>query len=220
MWETSPDSEADSSSFELAGHKPESLSEKIVVLGSGYAGTGAVKQLEHELDGKAEITWISDVDHQLVLYESHRCIRNPDIQGKITFSCEELKSESTRFINAHVENLDQNERTIYLDDAALVDQPDQEEPAPPTAQAAWQAAKVAGANLARTVHNQSLKTWTYTDNGTVISIGDDAVAHGIKYAPVKTFEGTFAEYLKKAIAARWLFKISGPASVANAWSSM
>jgi hypothetical protein len=103
MWETSPDSEADSSSFELAGHKPESLSEKIVVLGSGYAGTGAVKQLEHELDGKAEITWISDVDHQLVLYESHRCIRNPDIQGKITFSCEELKSESTRFINAHVE---------------------------------------------------------------------------------------------------------------------
>lgn len=412
MWETNADSEAGSNSFELAAHRSESLSEKIVVLGSGYAGTGAVKQLEHELDGKAEITWISDVDHHLVLHESHRCIRNPEIQDKITFSCEELKSESTRFINAHVEDLDQDERTIYLDDgstvdydyvlvafgsktaffgieglkehsltlknledaleihdaiiqaateatredpaqvviggaglsgiqsageiaelrderdapieihlvegldnvfpnndpnvqaklakllqekgvnimtgefigevdedtvyigddtelkydvllwtggitgqtctenisidkdersnrlnteatfqtsddrvfavgdAALVDQPGQEEPAPPTAQAAWQAAKVAGTNLARTVRDQSLDTWTYTDNGTVISIGDNAVAHGVKYAPVKTFEGTFAEYLKKAIAARWLFKISGPASVANAWSSM
>ena len=56
------------------------MTDDVVVLGSGYAGTGAIKKLESELDGEADLTWISDVDHHLVLHESHRCIRDPDIQ--------------------------------------------------------------------------------------------------------------------------------------------
>ena len=36
--------------------------EDVVVLGSGYAGTGVVKRVEDELDGEADVTWVSDVD--------------------------------------------------------------------------------------------------------------------------------------------------------------
>jgi NADH dehydrogenase len=56
------------------------MTDDIVVLGSGYAGTGAVKRLERELNGEADLTWVSDVDHHLVLHESHRVIRNPDLR--------------------------------------------------------------------------------------------------------------------------------------------
>ncbi|WP_255195993.1 NAD(P)/FAD-dependent oxidoreductase [Halorarius litoreus] len=390
------------------------MTDDVVVLGSGYAGTGAVKQLEAELNGEADITWISDVDHHLVLHESHRCIRDPDIQERITFPCEELKAPSTRFIHARVEALDCEERTIELDDgstvdydyvlvafgsqtaffgidgleeysltlksledaleiheavkaaakeatrddpaqivvggaglsgiqsageiaefrdkhrapidihlvegldnvfpnndpvvqaklaklleeldvnimtgefigevdeetvyigddteldydvllwtggitgqdcaqtievdqdershrinaestfqtnddrvfaigdAALVDQPGQEMPAPPTAQAAWQAAEVAGTNLARAVRGQSLDTWTHEDKGTVISVGDDAVAHDVMYLSsfVDTFGGPLAETLKKGIAARWISDVAGPSAALKAWPDM
>ncbi|MEF8829788.1 MAG: NAD(P)/FAD-dependent oxidoreductase, partial [Haloarcula sp.] len=49
------------------------MTENVVVLGSGYAGAGAIKSLEDELNGEvdADITWISDVDYHLVLHESH-----------------------------------------------------------------------------------------------------------------------------------------------------
>ncbi|WP_255149658.1 NAD(P)/FAD-dependent oxidoreductase [Halorarius halobius] len=390
------------------------MTDDVVVLGSGYAGTGAVLKLERELDDEADLTWISDVDHHLVLHESHRCIRNPDVQDKITFPCEEIKSPSTRFINASVEDLDTDARTVHLDDdstvdydyvlvafgsqtaffgidglrehsltlkglddaleiheevktaakeatrddpaqvvvggaglsgiqaageiaefrdkhrapieiklvegldnvfpnndpvvqaklaklleekdvdvltgefigevdeetvyvgddaeldydvllwtggitgqdaareievdqddrshrinaeadfrtsdervfaigdAALVDQPGQEMPAPPTAQAAWQAAEVAGENLARAARGQSLDTWTHKDKGTVISVGDEAVAHDVMYldSVIDTFGGPVAEMLKKGIAARWINDVAGPSAALKAWGDM
>ena len=82
------------------------MTDDVVVLGSGYAGTGAIKQLESELDGEADITWVSDVDHHLVLHESHRCIRDPSIREKITFDVAEIKSPSTRFVQGRVEAVD------------------------------------------------------------------------------------------------------------------
>ena len=97
------------------------MTDDIVVLGSGYAGTGAVKRLEREIDGEADITWVSDVDHHLVLHESHRIIRKPDVRDQITFDCEELKVPSTRFVNARVEALDTDERTVDLADGSTVD---------------------------------------------------------------------------------------------------
>jgi len=390
------------------------MTDDIVVLGSGYAGTGAVKQLERELDGDADLTWISDVDHHLVLHESHRVIRNPDVRDRITFDCEELKAPSTRFINARVESLDTDERRIDLDDgstvdydyvlvafgsqtaffgidglrehsltlkslqdaldihdavreaateatredpaqvvvggaglsgiqaageiaefrdkhrapvdihlvegldnvfpnndpvvqaklakllddagvnvmtgefigevdeetvyigeeteldydvllwtggitgqdpaetinvgqdersnrihaeqdftteddrvfaigdAALVDQPDSDNPAPPTAQAAWQAAEVAGTNLARAVRGQPLETWTHEDKGTLISVGDEAVAHDVVFIGdvIETFGGPAAEFLKKAVAARWINDIAGVGAAAKAFPDM
>jgi NADH dehydrogenase len=388
------------------------MTEDVVVLGSGYAGTGTVMSLEDELNGEADVTWISDVPHHLVLHESHRCIRDPSIQGKITFDCEDLAGPGTRFVEGHVEEVDVDDRTIRLaddstvdydylvvgfgsqtaffgidgleehsltlksledaleiheavketareasrndpaqvvvggaglsgiqsageiaefrdrhrapidihlvegldnvfpnndpvvqaklanlleeadvnvmtgefigevdedtvyvgddteldydvllwtggitgqdaaeatevdrddrshrvhaatdfrtdddrvfalGDAALVDQG--ENPAPPTAQAAWQAAEVAGENVARAIRGQPMKEWQHEDKGTLISVGDDAVAHnvvGVKNL-TETFGGPAAEQLKKIVAVRWINDVAGPLAAAKAYPDM
>ncbi|WP_276271681.1 NAD(P)/FAD-dependent oxidoreductase [Haloarcula litorea] len=387
------------------------MTEQVVVLGAGYAGAGAVKSLEDELQGDADVTWISDTDYHLVLHESHRCIKDPSVQDKITIPVHEIKEPTTDFVQdtvvdidceervveleagddvdfdyllvglgsqtaffgiegleeyAHtlkslddalgihdavhdaareasqsepaqivvggaglsgiqtcgeiaefrdehrapidihlVEGLDEifpgndpelqgalrkrleaadvnimtgdfigevDEETVYvgddeeldydvliwtggitgrdcvrgvdvekddrnhrihaesdfqtedervfaIGDCALVDQPG-DQPAPPTAQAAWQAAEVAGENLARAVRGQPLQTWTHKDKGTVISVGEEAVAHDVMGMPIDTFGGLPAKILKKGIAARWIADVSSLGRAAKAWPDM
>jgi NADH dehydrogenase len=388
------------------------MTENVVVLGSGYAGAGAIRSLESALDGEADVTWISDVDYHLVLHESHRCIKDPDVQEKITIPIEDIKSPSTEFIQDEVAEIDTDDRTVTLaggddvsydyllvgigsrtaffgiqglkehahtlkglDDAlgihedvkeqataatrddpaqiviggaglsgiqtageiaefrdehdypidihlvegldevlpnsdpslqaalrdrleardvnimcgefigevdeetvyigedieldydtlvwtggitghdaaetcdvdqdershrlhagqtfqtederifalgdcALVDQPG-EDPAPPTAQAAWQAAEVVGKNIARSIRGQPLQKWTYKDKGTVVSVGESAVAHDVFIVPlVDTFGGFPAKFLKKAIAARWIKDVDGFGRALSAWPDM
>ncbi|WP_254534829.1 NAD(P)/FAD-dependent oxidoreductase [Halomarina litorea] len=397
------------------------MTENVVVLGSGYAGAGAVKSIERELDDQVDLTWVSDVDHHLVLHEAHRCIRNPRVKEKIAIPVDEIKSPSTRFIQAEVTDLDTAGKEVGLDDGttlsydycvvgigsqtaffgidglqehaltlknldhaleihdavksaardasrsdpaqvvvggaglsgiqsageiaefrdkhrapidihlvegldsvfppgdpelqeeldamlrerdvniltgefitsvddevvyigddteleydvllwtggitgqevcqdidvgkdershrlqttstfstdadgvfavgdtALVEQPD-DEPAPPTAQAAWDAADIVGENVKRAVNDQPLKEWRYKDKGTVISVGNEAVAYDVKplngvSLPINSllgnpFGGTPAETLKKAIAARWINRVTGPGRAAKAWPDM
>jgi NADH dehydrogenase len=387
------------------------MTEKVVVLGSGYAGAGAVQSLEASLGPEADLTWVSDVDYHLVLHESHRCIRDPTVREKITVPVTEIRSDSTTFRQGEVVGIDTDDREVELagdgtvpydyllvalgsrtaffgiegleehahtlkslddalaihdavseaaaaashgdpaqvviggaglsgiqtggevaefrddhnadidihlveglerilpgsdpqlqgalrkrleaadvdirtgefigkvdedrvyvgdddelaydvlvwaggitgreavrdanvdkddrshriyaertfettddrvfamGDSALIDQPG-EEPAPPTAQAAWQAAEVAGTNLARRVNGQPLTEWTHKDKGTVVSIGEKAVAHDVLYVPLSTFGGTPAEILKKGIAARWIADIAGVRRAISAWSDM
>jgi NADH dehydrogenase len=111
-----------------------------------------------------------------------------------------------------------HDRIFAVGDTALVEQDD--EPAPPTAQAAWDAADVAADNLARRMANQPLKSWTYRDKGTLISIGDDAVAHSVDSLPIETFGGLPAETLKKAVATRWIADVSSWGRAVRAWSDM
>ncbi|MFB6207557.1 MAG: NAD(P)/FAD-dependent oxidoreductase [Haloglomus sp.] len=388
------------------------MTEDVVVLGSGYAGTGAVMSLEDELNGEADVTWISDVPHHLVLHESHRCIRDPSVQDKITFDCEAIAGPGTRFVQGTVDDVDVDDRTIHLGDGSTVDydylvvgfgsrtaffgidglrehsltlkslddaleiheavkeaareasrndpaqvvvggaglsgiqsageiaefrdrhrapidihlvegldnvfpnndpvvqaklhnlledadvnimtgefigevdedtvyvgdeteldydvllwtggitgrepaertaldqddrshrihagsdfQTDDErvfalgdaalvdqggDPAPPTAQAAWQAAEVVGENVARAIRGQPLEQWRYEDKGTLVSVGDEAVAHDvIGFRTVsKTFGGPLAEQLKKAVAVRWINDVAGPVAAAKAWPDM
>ncbi|WP_254544419.1 NAD(P)/FAD-dependent oxidoreductase [Halomarina pelagica] len=392
------------------------MTENVVVLGSGYAGAGAVKSIEENLGDRVDLTWISDVDHHLVLHEAHRVIRTPAVKEKIALPVEEIKAPSTRFIQAAVTGLETDDREIELDDGttvnydycvvaigsrtaffgieglqehaltlkslddaleihdavkraareasrsdraqvvvggaglsgiqsageiaefrdkhrapidihlvegldnvfppgapelqekldemlrerdvnimtgefigevdddtvyigddteleydvllwtggitgrevaenvdveqdershrfttrstfqtsdervfalgdtALVEQLDGE-PAPPTAQAAWQAAEVVGENVKRAVNGQPLKQWEHVDKGTLISVGDEAVAYGVKPAngfslPVKLFGGFPAEALKKSVASRWINRVSGPGRAAKAWPDM
>jgi NADH:ubiquinone reductase (H+-translocating) len=380
------------------------MTEQVVVLGAGYAGAGAVSELENELSD-AQVTWISDTDHHLVLHESHRVIRDPSVKDHITIPVEEIKSPATRFIEGEVTDLDTDERVVSLadgtevdydyvlvalgsdtayygipgldehsltlksledaleihdavktaardvtreepaqiaiggaglsgiqaagevaefrdkhnapieisliealpeimpgqdpelqgavkkrllgkdveiltddpiteadpetiqfdegeplaydvfvwtggitgrecleganvekehnrivaestfqtddervfaiGDSAIVDQG--ETPAPPTAQAAWQAAELVGENIARASEGRPLKTWTYEDKGTLISVGDEAVAHGIKPIPINTFGWVGAETLKKAVAARWIADVSSAKRAKRAW---
>jgi NADH dehydrogenase len=387
------------------------MTDKVVVLGAGYAGAGAIKSLEDELNGDADITWVSETDYHLVLHESHRCIRDPSIQDKVAIPVHEIKQPTTEFVqdtvvdihtdeqsvaledgddidydyllvglgsqtaffgidglreHAHtlksledalgihdaiqqaaregsqndpgqviiggaglsgiqtageiaefrdehrapldihlVEGLDEifpgndpelqgalrsrleardiniecgefigevDEETVYvgddtemdydvlvwtggitgrdavrdvdlekdernhrlhsesdfqttnesvfaIGDCALIDQPG-DEPAPPTAQAAWQAAEVAGENLARAVRDEPLKTWTHKDKGTVISVGEKAVAHDVMGVPIQTFGGLPAKILKKGIAARWIKDVTNVSRAAKAWPDM
>ena len=388
------------------------MMDDVVVLGSGYAGTGAVKRLESELDDEADITWVSDVDHHLVLHESHRCIRDPDVREKVTFDVADIKSPSTRFVQGRVTDVDVDERSVTLEDgstvdydyllvgvgsrtaffgiegleehsltlkslqdaldiheavteaareasrsdpaqvvvggaglsgiqsageiaefrdkhrapvdihlvegldnvfpnndpvvqaklrklleekdveihtgefigevddgtvyvgdeteldydvllwtggitgraaaatadvdkdersnrieaasnfrtsderifaigdAALVEQAGSDQPAPPTAQAAWQAAEVAGENIARAIRGQPLREWTYDDKGTLISVGETAVAHDVDMVPIRTFNSYPAKFLKKATAARWIADMSSVPKALKAWESL
>ncbi|MEF8780332.1 MAG: FAD-dependent oxidoreductase [Haloferacaceae archaeon] len=112
-----------------------------------------------------------------------------------------------------------DDRVFAIGDAALIDQ-NGGEYAPPTAQAAWQAAQVAGENLARAVRGEPLKTWFHEDKGTVVSVGEDAVAHDVGSLPIHTFGGTSAKLLKKAIAARWIYTVSSARRAVAAWGDM
>ncbi|WP_137288158.1 NAD(P)/FAD-dependent oxidoreductase [Natronorubrum halophilum] len=384
------------------------MTENVVVLGAGYAGTGAINKLQSELGGNARLTWIADVDYHLVLHESHRVIRDPDVRSDITFRVDRIADPSTRFIqddvtgldveeqvveladtddveydyvlvglgsqtayygipgleehsltlkslddaleiheaitdasqeatrgepaqvviggaglsgiqtageiaefrDAHrapidihlVEALDEifpgndpeiqqalrdlleeagvqihtddpiteanaetiefdegdpldhdvlvwtggitgrdamddvdldnehnrvntaanfqtsDERVFAIGDSAIIDQGDQ--PAPPTAQAAWQAAEVAGENISRAIENRPLKTWEYNDKGTVVSVGEKAVAHDVMMLPLDTFGGIPAKNLKKMIAARWIADITSWNQARKSWSSL
>ncbi|WP_251330478.1 NAD(P)/FAD-dependent oxidoreductase [Haloplanus pelagicus] len=392
------------------------MTSQVVVLGSGYAGAGAVTRFEEVADGSAELTWISEHDYHLVLHEAHRVIRDTSVASKISIPVDEIKSPETTFRQGHVTGIDVDEREIHLqddepvpydyllvalgsrtafygieglkehsrtlkslDDArevhrdvadaaadatrsdpaqvvvggaglsgiqsageiaayrdehrapidvtlvegldevfpgndpelqgalrkrleaagidimcgefvskvdeetiyvgggeeadpteldydvflwtggitgqdeiadAEIDKDDRsnrvyadrdfqtsdervfaigdtalveqgpEEFAPPTAQAAWQAAEVAGENLVRAAKGQSLRTWTHDDKGTLVSVGDEAVAHGVDLLPVNTFGGIGAELLKKAVAARWIADVSSVGRAIDAWSDM
>ncbi|PCR90968.1 NAD(P)/FAD-dependent oxidoreductase [Natrinema ejinorense] len=389
------------------------MTENVVVLGAGYAGTGTINKLQSELGGNVRLTWIADVDYHLVLHESHRVIRDPNVRPDITFPIDQIADPSTRFIQDEVTGLDVDEQVVKLEDSddveydyvlvglgsqtayygipgleeqsltlkslddaleihdavndasqaatrgdpaqvviggaglsgiqtageiaefrdnhrapieihlvealeeifpgndpeiqqalrdlleeagvhihtddpiteatddaiefdegepleydvlvwtggitgrdaiddvdlenehnrintganfqtsdervfaigdsAIIDQGDQ--PAPPTAQAAWQAAEVAGENIVRAIQNRPLKTWEYDDKGTVISVGEEAVAHDVKPAfgislPVDTFGGFPAQNLKKMIAARWIADITSWNEARRSWSSL
>ena len=112
-----------------------------------------------------------------------------------------------------------DDRVFALGDSALIEQGD-EEVAPPTAQAAWQAADVAGENLARAVRGAPLKTWRHEDKGTVVSVGERAVAHDVQGIPLNTFGGPAAETLKKGIAVRWIASVTSLGRAASAWNDM
>jgi len=388
------------------------MTDHVVVVGAGYAGAGTVKAFEDEIEeGEAELTWISEHDYHLILHETHRVIRNPQVESKVAIPVDEIKAPTTNFIRDRVVGVDTDERTIELrdgdaveydymlvgvgsataffgidgleehsltlkslDDAreiheavrsageeatqsepaqilvggaglsgiqtageiaeyrdihrapldikliegleeifpgqdpevqgalkkrlldrdveiltgefisevdeesvylgeeseldydvlvwtggitghkeiaetdldkdersnrvfaesdfqtsdervfaigdtALVDQGN-DDVAPPTAQAAWQAAEVAGENLARAVRGAPLKSWKHKDKGTVISVGEEAVAHDVIGVPINTFGGPAAKALKKAIACRWISDVTSYKRAASAWNDM
>jgi NADH dehydrogenase len=395
--------------------------DNVVVLGSGYAGSKAVKVLQKELKGKdAELTWISDQDYHLVLHESHRVIRDPDVRDSVTIPVETIADDETEFVQGRAVEVDTDERVVELEDGtsveydyilvcvgsrtaffgipgleensltlkslddaleiheevadaaeqateedparvviggaglsgiqsagevaeyrdehdapieiyliegldnvfppgnpslqnrladmltkrgvkimtgdfigevdentayigeqddggykveldydvllwtggvtgrdidiedvetdersgrietasdfstkdervfaigdtALIDQ--NGNPAPPTAQAAWQAAEVAGENLARAIDDEPLNEWKYDDKGTLISVGERAVAHDIKVPPgvkfpVKTMGGFPGKFLKKFVAARWIADMSSWGTASKAWGDL
>lgn len=111
-----------------------------------------------------------------------------------------------------------DERVFAVGDAAVVDLDGGA--VPPTAQAAWDAASVASANVARAVEGRPLQTWSYRDKGTLVSVGEDAVAHDVLYVPIETFGGPPAVFLKKLVAARWIATITSWSRGLTAWDAL
>jgi len=111
-----------------------------------------------------------------------------------------------------------DDRVFAIGDSALVEQGD--DVAPPTAQAAWQAAEVAGANLRRAVEGEALEPWTYVDKGTLVSVGERAVAHDLVGVPVRTFDSLPARLMKKLVAARWIAQVSSWRRALRAWGAL
>ena len=97
------------------------MTTRVVVLGAGYAGAGAVSKLEDELGSDAELVWVSDTDYHLVLHEAHRVIRDPGVREKITIPVEEIKSRSTEFVHDSVVDVDTDDRVVELDESEDVD---------------------------------------------------------------------------------------------------
>ncbi len=99
------------------------MTENVVVLGSGYAGAGAIKSFEDELDGQTDVdvTWISETDYHLVLHESHRCIRDPSVQENIAIPVHEIKQPSTSFIQDEVVGIDTDAQEVDLADSDTVE---------------------------------------------------------------------------------------------------
>jgi len=389
------------------------MTTRVVVLGAGYAGAGAVSKLEDELGSDAELVWVSETDYHLVLHEAHRVIRDPGVREKITIPVDDIKSRSTEFVHDSVVDIDTDERVVELDenealdydylvvgigsetatygidgmaehpltlkslddaleiheqvreaareatredhaqvvvggaglsgiqsagevaefrdrhnapidvtlvealpeifppgdseiqgalrhrlenagvdiltddpitaatedslefderdsidydvflwtggvtgpselgevdlnaehnrlqaestlqtedervfaigDCSMISQGD-DEVAPPTAQAAWQAADVAAENVVRASEGRPLQTWTYEDQGTLVSIGETAIAHEVEMsgisAPVRTFNSLPAKVLKKGAAARWIAKITSWKRAMQAWDAL
>ncbi len=136
------------------------------------------------------------------------------ITGRECLEGANVEKEHNRIVAESTFQTD-DERVFAIGDSAIVDQG--ENPAPPTAQAAWQAADLVGENIARASEGRPLKTWTFKDKGTLISVGDEAVAHDIQGMPINTFGWVGAETLKKAVAARWIKDVSSVKRAQRAW---
>ena len=128
------------------------------------------------------------------------------------------KDDRSNRVHAGSDFATSDDRVFAIGDTALVEQGD--DVAPPTAQAAWQAAEVAGENLARVARGAPLRSWTHEDKGTVISVGEKAVAHDVIGMPINVFGGTPAKLLKKAIAVRWIAKVSSAGRGVSAFGDM
>lgn len=87
----------------------------VVVLGSGYAGAGAIRRLERVVDDEVELVWVSDVDHHLLLHESHRCVRDPAVKDHIAIPIDEIASRTTQFRQATAASIDTADRTVAFE---------------------------------------------------------------------------------------------------------
>ncbi len=95
------------------------MTDHVVVLGGGYAGARAIKKLEKRHDG--DLTWVNENDYHLVLHESHRVIRDPEVEDSITIPIDDIKSDSTEFVEGRVEDIDEDSQTVELERGDEVD---------------------------------------------------------------------------------------------------
>ena len=136
------------------------------------------------------------------------------ITGRTVLESATVENEHNR-LTADATFRTSDDRVFAVGDAAVVAQ--NGTPAPPTAQAAWQAGAVAAENVRRAAAGEPLEPWHYVDRGTLVSIGDEAIAHDVGGLPFSTFGSLPAEFLKKFVAARWIADVTSWRRALKAW---
>ena len=90
----------------------------VVVLGAGYAGLTLTRLLERDLPPDVDLTLIDESPDHLVQHELHRAIRRPSLAEDITVPLTDAVDRATVRV-ARVEDVDLDERTIFLSDGSL-----------------------------------------------------------------------------------------------------
>lgn len=105
----------------------------------------------------------------------------------------------------------QYDNIFVLGDCALVMNPENDRPYPPTAQIAIQEAYTVASNLKALIYGRELEPFKFDNKGTVASLGERE-AMGIVFGDHKLY-GTTASAMKKIIDDRYLMLLGGPGLV-------
>jgi NADH dehydrogenase len=208
---------------EFQGAIQNKLETRDVAIETGTAIESVDAETAH-LDGA------DDVDYDVLVWAG-------GVTGQDALSNVDVEKDHNRaYADATLKTSD--ERVFAIGDAALMHQddengplteeavwetvvnPDTDDVPPPTAEAAWEAGKHIGKNVARDAEGRELVHWAYTNKGTLVSVGDAAVAHDVFGIPINTFSGPAARTLKRGISARWLATVASWKRAARAWPEM
>lgn len=139
------------------------------------------------------------------------------IRGQAAVGDGSLESNNDRLLaGANFKTSD--DRVFAVGDSALVETADG--PAPPTAQAAIQAGDAVADNVVKEANGSSPTDWSYSDRGTLVSIGDRALANDVLGLPTGVIGGSIARTLKKGVAATWIASVTSWTRALRSWKSL
>ena len=90
----------------------------VAVLGAGYAGVAAVRELETALPDDVDLTLVDERETHLVQHLIHRAVRKPDLADRLTIPLSELIDRATHR-QARVTGIDPDAGEVDLDDGSL-----------------------------------------------------------------------------------------------------
>jgi NADH dehydrogenase len=90
----------------------------VAVLGAGYAGLAAVRQLEASLGDDVEITLVDERETHLVQHLVHRAVREPSLSDRLTIPLSDLLTRATHR-QARVTGIDPDRGEVQLANGSL-----------------------------------------------------------------------------------------------------
>lgn len=139
------------------------------------------------------------------------------IRGQPAVGGTYLESKNDRLL-AGTDCKTTDERVFAVGDSALMEAANG--PAPPTAQAAIQAGVAVANNVVKDAMGTSPTDWSYRDRGTLVSVGEQALANDVLGLPTGVFGGAIARTLKKGVAAKWIASVTSWPRALRSWKSL
>lgn len=97
------------------------MSDRVVVLGAGYAGARAVQRLARTAPPGVDIEWISAAPYHTVAHELHRLVRRPGAKSALQIPITAVCPDRVQFEPGWVEAIDSDARHVELADGAEVE---------------------------------------------------------------------------------------------------